>query len=262
LVAQDAAFNGGGIFFTAITAYLIGRNSSWQNAYALPALFALMTIALAVFTRLRVTGQTEQESNEVTEWNAGIILVGVAVMIFMAAKLTVIVWAPQYLEQEFAASPHQASSIMSNIFQAAFLGSLVGTYVVSKIRIYHFLAVMISIGVIATLMMLMTADLQVVTAMGYLFGLSISATFNSYMAFALSFVSSPNHRNVAYILLAGAVGSGLGPLISSQSVLMTDTTRTPIIIAFSLMALVLAAVLIIGSKHMSAKLKSMHWCMR
>jgi hypothetical protein len=115
---------------------------------------------------------------------------------------------------------------------------------------------MISLGVIATLVMLVTADLQVVTAMGYLFGLSVSATFNSYMAFALGFVSSPNHRNVAYMLLAGAVGSGLGPLISSQSVLITDTTRTPIIFAFSLMALVLAAVLIIGSKNVRVKLKS------
>jgi len=259
LVAQDAAFNGGGIFFTAVTAYLIGKNYSWQVGYAAPALFALTTIALAVFTRLRVTEQAERDGGEVTEWNAGILLVGVAVMIFMAAKLTVIVWAPQFLEQEFAASPRQASNVMSNVFQAAFLGSLVGTYVVSKIRIYHFLAVMISIGVIATLMMLMTEDLQVVTAMGYLFGLSISATFNSYMAFALSFVSSPNHRNVAYMLLAGAVGSGLGPLISSQSVLMTDTTRTPIIIAFSLMAVVLTAVLIIGNKHVRAKLKAIRW---
>lgn len=256
LVAQDAAFNGGGIFFTAITAHLIGQNLSWQVGYAPPALFALMTIALAIFTRLRITEQTEQESNEKTEWNAGIILVGVAVMLFMAAKLTVIVWAPQYLEQEFGASPRQASDVMSNVFQAAFFGSLVGTYVVSKVRIHHFLAMMISLGVIATLVMLITADLQVVTAMGYLFGLSVSATFNSYMAFALGFVNSPNHRNVAYMLLAGAVGSGLGPLISSQSVLISDTTRTPIIFAFSLMALVLAAVLIIGSKNVRVKLKS------
>jgi len=198
----------------------------------------------------------------VTEWNAGIILVGIVVMFFMAAKLTVIVWAPQYLEQEFGASPRQASDVMSNIFQAAFLGSLVGTYVVSKVRIYYFLAMMISIGVFATLMMLITEDLQVVSAMGYLFGLSISATFNSYMAFALSFVSSPNHKNVAYILLAGAIGSGLGPLISSQSVLITDTTRTPIIIAFSLMALVLVAVLMIGSKQVRVKLKTISWCLR
>jgi TsgA-like MFS transporter len=256
LVAQDAAFNGGGIFFTAITAHLIEQNLSWQVGYAPPALFALMTIALAIFTRLRITEQTEQKNNEMTEWNAGIILVGVAVMLFMAAKLTVIVWAPQYLEQEFGASPRQASEVMSNVFQAAFFGSLVGTYVVSKVRIHHFLAMMISLGVIATLVMLVTADLQVVTAMGYLFGLSVSATFNSYMAFALGFVSSPNHRNVAYMLLAGAVGSGLGPLISSQSVLITDTTRTPIIFAFSLMALVLAAVLIIGSKNVRVKLKS------
>jgi len=259
LVAQDAAFNGGGIFFTAITAHLIGRNLSWQVGYAAPALFALMTIALAIFTRLRITGQTEQKSNEMTEWNAGIILVGVAVMLFMAAKLTVIVWAPQYLEQEFGASPRQASDVMTNVFQAAFLGSLVGTYVVSKVRIHHFLAMMISIGVVATLVMLLTEDLQVVTAMGYLFGLSVSATFNSYMAFALGFVSAPNHKNVAYMLLAGAVGSGLGPLISSQSVLITDTTRTPIIFAFSLMALVLAAVLMIGSKNVRVKLKSISW---
>jgi predicted MFS family arabinose efflux permease len=259
LVAQDAAFNGGGIFFTAITAHLIGNNFSWQVGYAPPAIFALMTIGLAVFTRLSIIAHSEQRSKEKTEWNAGIILVGVVVMIFMAAKLTIIVWAPQYLEQEFGATPHQASDVMSNVFQAAFLGSLVGTYVVSKVRINYFLAMMISIGVIATLVMLITEDLQVVTAMGYLFGLSISATFNSYMAFALGFVSSPNHKNVAYMLLAGAVGSGLGPLISSQSVLLTNTTRTPIIIAFGLLALALAAVLVIGSKRVGVNLKSIGW---
>jgi len=256
LVAQDAAFNGGGIFFTAITAHLIGENLSWQIGYAPPALFALLTIALAVFTRLRITRKTDQESEKLTEWNAGIILVGVLVMLFMAAKLTVIVWAPQYLEQEFDASPRQAGDVMSNVFQAAFLGSLVGTYVVSKVRIHQFLAMMISLGVIATSVMLITEDIRVVMAMGYLFGLSISATFNSYMAFALGFVKVPDHKNVAYMLLAGAVGSGLGPLMSSQSVLITDSTRTPIVIAFGLMALVLAAVLVIGSKQVRVKLQS------
>jgi TsgA-like MFS transporter len=256
LVAQDAAFNGGGIFFTATTAHLIGHKLSWQVAYAPPAIFAAITIALASLTRLSIAGQTEDVSADRTEWNAGIILVGVLVMLFMAAKLTVIVWAPQYLEQEFGASPRQASAVMSNVFQAAFIGSIVGTYVVSKIRIHHFLALMISMGVIATLVMLITEDLAVATAMGYLFGLSVSATFNSYMAFALGFVSSPNHRNVAYMLLAGAVGSGLGPLISSQSVLLTDTTSTPIMLAFGLMALVLAAVLVTGSNRVRARLKS------
>ena len=256
LVAQDAAFNGGGIFFTATTAYLIAKDLSWQFAYAPPVLFALMAIALAIFTRLTIREKSEQNKGETTEWNAGIILVGVLVMLFMAAKLTVIVWAPQFLQQEFAASPGQAGDVMSNVFQAAFLGSLVGTYVVSKVRIHLFLAVMISMGVIATLVMLTTEDLQVATAMGYLFGLSISATFNSYMAFALSFVSSPDHKNVAYLLLAGAVGSGLGPLVSSQSVLITGTTSTAIMFAFGLMVLVLAAVLIIGSKKVSGDLKS------
>lgn len=70
LVAQDAAFNGGGIFFTALTAHLIEKGSSWQLAYAPPALFALVTIALAAFTRLGFAGQTEQQSKEASEWNA------------------------------------------------------------------------------------------------------------------------------------------------------------------------------------------------
>jgi MFS family permease len=67
LVAQDAAFNGGGIFFTATTAYLIGKNLSWQIAYAPPAIFAMLTIALAAFTRLNITGHAEQKSKDPTE---------------------------------------------------------------------------------------------------------------------------------------------------------------------------------------------------
>jgi len=256
LVAQDAAFNGGGIFFTAITAYLLGKNVSWQVGYVPAAVFALITIALAIFTRLRIKKQIDDEVGATTEWNAGIILVGVLVMLFMTAKLTFIVWAPQYLEQEFGASPRQAGILMSNVFQAAFLGSLIGTYIVSKIQIHYFLAAMILTGVVATFVMLTTEDLLVVTAIGYLFGLSVSATFNSYMAFALSFVASPNHRHVAYMLLAGAVGSGVGPFISGQAVLVTETTRTPIILAFTLMALVFACVIILSSEKVRVKLQS------
>lgn len=259
LVAQDAAFNGGGMFFTAITGYLLGQGLSWQAGYAPAATFALISIAIALFTRLAINQPAEDQTGEKTEWNAGIILVGVLVMLFMAAKLTVIVWAPQYLEQEFGASPRQAGAVMSNVFRAAFLGSLVGTYVVSKVQIHHFLTAMIFTGVIATFVMLASDDLQIATAMGYLFGLSVSATFNSYMAFALGFVDSPNHRHVAYMLLVGAVGSGLGPLISGQSVIVTETTRTPIIMAFGLMALVLIGVMVFGTQRMSKRLKSLGW---
>ena len=259
LVAQDAAFNGGGMFFTAITGYLLGQGLSWQAGYVPAATFALISIAIALFTRLAINQPAEDQTGEKTEWNAGIILVGVLVMLFMAAKLTVIVWAPQYLEQEFGASPRQAGAIMSNVFRAAFLGSLVGTYIVSKVQIHHFLTAMIFTGVIATFVMLASDDLQIATAMGYLFGLSVSATFNSYMAFALGFVDSPNHRHVAYMLLVGAVGSGLGPLISGQSVIVTETTRTPIVMAFGLMALVLIGVMVFGTQRMSKRLKSLRW---
>jgi predicted MFS family arabinose efflux permease len=257
LVAQDAAFNGGGIFFTAITAYLLGKNVAWQVGYVPAAAFAFITIALALFTRLRIRKQSDDEVGATTEWNAGIIIVGVLVMLFMTAKLTFIVWAPQYLQQEFGASPGEAGILMSNVFQAAFIGSLIGTYIVSKIPIHYFLAAMTLIGAVATFVMLSTESLPVVIAIGYLFGLSVSATFNSYMAFALGFVASPNHRHVAYMLLAGAVGSGIGPFISGQAVLVTETTRTPMNLAFALLALVFVCVIILSSKNVRVKLQSM-----
>ena len=66
LVAQDAAFNGGGIFFTVTTAYLIAKDLSWQLAYAPPVLFTLMAIALAIFTRLTISEKSEQNKSETT----------------------------------------------------------------------------------------------------------------------------------------------------------------------------------------------------
>ncbi len=259
LVAQDAAFNGGGMLFTAIGGHMLAQEFTWQASYAPAAAFALIAIVIAVFTRLAINQSAEDQTGETTEWNAGIILVGVLVMLFMAAKLTVFVWAPQYLEQEFGASPRQAGAVMSNIFRAAFVGSLLGTYIVSKIQIHHFLMMMISTGVIAISVMLASDNLQIVTAMGYLFGLSVSATFNSYMAFALGFVDAPNHRHVAYMLLAGAVESGLGPLISGQFVIATETIRTPMVMAFSLMVLVLVGLFLIAAQSMRERLKSFRW---
>ena len=255
LVAQDAAFNGGGMFFTAITGYLLAQGLTWQSGYVPAATFALAAAIIALFTRLTVNGSSDEDEGGTTEWNAGIILVGALVLIFMAAKLTIIVWAPQYLQLEFDATPKQAGDLMANIFRAAFIGSLIGTYVVSKIRIHYFLAAMILAGVIATFTMLSASDLELVTAMGYLFGLSVSATFNSYMAFALGFVDTPNHRHASYMLLAGAVGSGLGPVISGQSVIATESTESAILMAFVLMAVALIGVIIIGTSRVSRWLK-------
>ena len=61
------------------------------------------------------------------------------------------------------------------------------------------------------------------------------------------------------MLLVGAVGSGLGPVISGQSVIVTETTRTPIVMAFGLMALVLIGVMVFGTQRMSKRLKSLGW---
>ena len=90
-----------------------------------------------------------------------------------------------------------------------------GTYIVSRIRIEYFLITMLIVGATSLGSMLSSPDLQLVLTLGYFLGASIGATFNGYTSFGLSFVVNPTHKNVAYLLIAGGIGSALAPWFSS-----------------------------------------------
>ena len=247
LLAQDAMFNAGGIVFTAITTAFLSREFHWASTYLVVACIALLVSLTATTTRIEQKHQRGSDSEIVTTWNIGIITVGFSVLLFMTAKISIFIWMPQYVEQVFGAGISQSGRLMQNIFVGALGGSLIGTYIVAKIRVDYFLAGMLLIGASGMWFMLAASNLHTVLLLGYAVGASVGATFNGYMGFGLSFVQSPTHKNVAYVLLAGGVGSAIAPIFSSKIVAITGTVASALYACFIIQIVVLITVLLLAT---------------
>jgi predicted MFS family arabinose efflux permease len=135
LIAQDAMFNGGGIVFTTITTWFLAANYHWASTYAVVAALALLIAGIAATSEVQEQKDRDEESRIRTSWNLGILTVGGSILLFMIAKISVFIWAPQYVEQAFGATIQQSGRLLTNIFIGAFCGSLIGTYVVSRVRV-------------------------------------------------------------------------------------------------------------------------------
>jgi MFS transporter, TsgA protein len=245
LMAQDAMFNGGGIVFTALTTWFLAADMHWASTYAVVAVIVLLVATTAATTDIKAAQNGGDESRAETNWNLGILAVGGSVLLFMTAKISIFIWAPQYVGQAFGATIEQSGRLLSNVFTGAFFGSLVGTYIVSRVRIEFFLIGMLSIGASGLWLMLHASDLASALTTGYIVGASVGATFNGYMAFGLSFVKVPTHKNVAYVLLAGGIGSAIAPWFSSQVVETTGAVRDALVACFAIQIVVLFSVLLL-----------------
>ena len=256
LIGQDAAFNGGGILFTSLTTWFIASGFHWGATYTLVAIITLIIALVASVTDFKSKGSVYNDLTGRTEWNPRILAVGGSVMLFMLSKISIFIWAPLYVEQAFDAGIVQAGRILTNIFIGAFFGSLLGTYIVSRIRIEYFLITMLIVGATSLGSMLSSPDLQLVLTLGYFLGASIGATFNGYTSFGLSFVVNPTHKNVAYLLIAGGIGSALAPWFSSEIVKYGGEIKYVLGVCLLIQCLVLLSVicLILNSWYLEKRL--------
>ena len=256
LIGQDAAFNGGGILFTSLTTWFIASGFHWGATYTLVAIITLIIALVASVTDFKSKSSVYNDLTGRTEWNPRILAVGGSVMLFMLSKISIFIWAPLYVEQAFDAGIVQAGRILTNIFIGAFFGSLLGTYIVSRVRIEYFLITMLIVGATSLGSMLSSPDLQLVLTLGYFLGASIGATFNGYTSFGLSFVVNPTHKNVAYLLIAGGIGSALAPWFSSEIVKYGGEIKYVLGVCLLIQCLVLLSVicLILNSWYLEKRL--------
>lgn len=142
MVGQDAMFNGGGIVFSGAATWFVVNQYGWASVYLI--VLGLITIVVLVSAVSRFEPAVPQEdvdkaAGSIGSWNAGIILVGISLLLFMMAKISIFVWAPQFIQQTFEVGPEVGGLFMSNVFAAAFVGSLAGTWIASKVEVKYLL---------------------------------------------------------------------------------------------------------------------------
>lgn len=251
MVAQDALFNGGGILFSAIATWFIVNQSGWSSMYLFVTLLLGIVVVLAATSSFKPVVRIDEEAGAVGEWNAGIILVGVSLLIFMLAKISIFVWAPQFIQQTFNAGPEEGGRFMENLFIAAFVGSLFGTWAASKIEVRYLLYGFVVVSLMSVFSMTTATSMGAMMIVGYCYGVSVSATYNSYVAFGLSFIGQPSHKNVVYLQFMSGLGSTAAPVVSSMIVKQTDSILASIQFCFA--ALVVVGVTLFVSEILYRK---------
>lgn len=167
----------------------------------------------------------------------------------MMAKISIFVWAPQYLEQNFGATVEMSGTFMGNIFTAAFIGSIFGTWAASKIDVKYLLFCFVIVSAGTVIVFTQTSSVELMMIMAYCYGVSVSATYNSYVAFGLSFVPNPSHKNVVYLQLMSGFGSALAPLVSSKIVEATGDIAAAIQFCVVSLLIVMATLFVANLMH-------------
>ena len=224
IVAQDAMFNGGGVIFAALTGWFLSRSLPFSSTYLVTVGFIALALLLVFFSRFEthtdVPGPGGAEPIQ-TQWNARIILIGISLLLFMQAKITIFIWAPQYITEHFAVPASVGGTFMSNIFTAALIGSIAGTWLVAHINVRYLVFGFVALSLLSAALLPRLDSVDDVLMLAFAYGMSVSATFNAYLAYALTQVATPTHRNIAYMLLMSSLGSSFAPLFSSQVVAAT-----------------------------------------
>lgn len=250
MVGQDAMFNGGGIVFSGAATWFVVNQFEWTSIYLLVAALIGIVILLSAFSSFEPVVEQEEEVDSVGAWNAGILLVGFSLLLFMMAKIAILVWAPQYIQQSFGVGPEVGGQFMANVFTAAFIGSLLGTWAASRIDVKYLLYGFVVISMLSVFALTMTSSTTMVLLLAYGYGVSVSATYNSYVAFGLSFVESPSHKNVVYLQLMSGFGSTLAPFVSSMIVDLTGQIGSAMQFCFITLLIVAISLFVCHLLHM------------
>lgn len=250
MVGQDAMFNGGGIVFSGAATWFVVNQFEWTAVYLVVAGLIGLVVLVTAMSSFSPVVQQEEEVDAVGDWNAGILLVGFSLLLFMMAKIAIFVWAPQYIQQTFGVGPEVGGQFMANVFTAAFIGSLLGTWAASKIDVKYLLYGFVVISMLSVFALSVTSSTTMVLLLAYGYGISVSATYNSYVAFGLSFVEMPSHKNVVYLQLMSGFGSTLAPFVSSMIVDVTGSISSAMQFCFVTLLIVAITLFICHLLHM------------
>jgi TsgA-like MFS transporter len=218
LVAQDAFFNSGGMAFPALIGFLLGRHFAWSWGFLNVAVVGVVIVVLAAVSQFELTRQTESGDPFSSDWPIGLLVAGACLFTIIVCFVTITVWLPIHAESAFGASPQEAAGVISKIFLTAFIGSFLFAFVVMKVNIRGFVAVVVSIGCICAYLFVKVSSINELGIVAFAYGFAIAAVYHSFIAWGLSYTKTPNYQHVTFLYVCPGVGGTIAPFVSSKIV--------------------------------------------
>ncbi|KPU82732.1 transporter, partial [Psychromonas sp. PRT-SC03] len=159
---------------------------------------------------------------------------------------TFLTWAPIFVKDKFNIPFEEAGNIITQYWSAALVGALISTVIVSRIKINHFLLVIITLALIVTSLIVTTNDLKWMSYLTYGYGFACAALYNAFIAYGVSFVKNASSKNVSFILISGSAGAMFSPAISS--VLERVFSLQTVMYAIPFIYIIILSLLLISSK--------------
>ncbi len=246
LVAQDALFNSGGMVFPAAIGFMLAHHFSWSWGFLNIAIIGVVIVLLASVSHFDIANQSASDDSSSSDWPLGLIVAGASLFAIIVCFVTITLWLPQLIEANFKAAPGEAATVISRIFFTALVGSLIFTFVVMKVSIQRFIAIVVAIGCICAVLFVTVPTLEALTIVAYAYGLAIAAVYHSFIAWGLSYTRQPNYKHVTFLYICPGIGGTIAPVASSLIVENTDIA-TAFLVCSAIYGAVLAMVLTLGA---------------
>ena len=101
LVAQDALFNSGGMFFPYVVALLLAGQFVWSWGYLAVSIVTLIILFLALVLKFEIASHAQNPDSFKEEWSLGLTVAGICLLLVIICKFTPIIWLPVFLEEKF-----------------------------------------------------------------------------------------------------------------------------------------------------------------
>jgi TsgA-like MFS transporter len=256
LLLTDSFYSMAGIVSTMLAGVLLARQFHWSSAYLLAFAVSLLIAVIAFSAKYPATRVQDTEPGDhyaIRDLPAGVHIIGLAMLIYMAGFVTIYSWVPNYAQASMALSAETSSEIVSRFFLGLFIGQLIMFFLVLKFA----LRTLITIG--AGLAALLTVSLWTVTTSSQLelamliLGLVTGGLFKTLLTFGTTLVRDPSPKMVSYLIFYSGLGTAIVPFISS---LIVEQRNMLAVLQFVTLCYALTLVLILAASRGPSK--SMH----
>ena len=218
LLITDSFYSLAGVVAGFTTGQLLSAGYHWGSAY-FPAIVVSMILVLIAaasdYPQVDSTPSLSKRDVKTVRWPTSVIVIGLALLIYIVSFIIIYSWVPVYASESLGATSEQGGSLVSRFFLGLFVGQLIVFATSFRVSLFWLLGGLLISSFAATFAIWnvsTTAALAVaMLALGFLSG----GILKTLLTYGTMLVAQPTTKMVSFLLLCTAIGSSMGPAMSS-----------------------------------------------